>query len=119
MNRSAEVARDAILRYEGKKIRLYQDPHNPYESIYITAGVEQKKLTLLDEEYEHGPDGGYSYETFEFDEENTEKVFMFLCESELDPMDSLAGMLDYANRTRRFLEECNKRGIVYIRKLFL
>ncbi len=107
------TVKDVITAYEGTEKLLYQDPGNPYESIYIRAKVSDGLLTVTDSECEHGPDGGWSHRTLEFDKMNTEKVFLMLMERNPDPFGALKGMLSYQDRTGIFREMCDSRGIKY------
>lgn len=108
-----------IADYEGKRYTLYEDPYNPYESIYIRAAFENGCMVLTDDEYEHGPDGGWSCEAMEFDRENTRKVIAVLLERGYDPLAVLKSMLSYEQRTRTFKKLCEERDIPFIRKFFI
>lgn len=106
--------KETVAKYEGYEKTLFEDPSNPYESVYIRAEVSGGKLTVTDSECEHGPDGGWTHRTFLFDKENTEKAFAFLTEQGTDPFVKLSGMIDGNVRTRRFTEACDERGIEYL-----
>ncbi|MBR1759114.1 MAG: NAD(P)H-dependent oxidoreductase [Lachnospiraceae bacterium] len=103
----------AMPTMDRKEELLYSDPSNPYESIYIHAKIEDDCLTVVDSECEHGPDGGWSYRIITFDRENTVKAIDFLSQGGRDPFATLQRMLGYEQRTRKFREACDERGIQY------
>lgn len=106
-----------IASLDGQEKLLFSDPANPYESIYIRAAIFRGMLLVTDSECEHGPDGGWSHRTISFDGENTEKVLAFLRSRDSDPLRALAQMVGSSVRTRRFTDECDRRGIKYERRL--
>ena len=113
VGRDTPTVKDILAKFEGKERLLYSDPSNPYESIYIKAGIKNGLLTVTDSECEHGPDGGWSYERLVFDKINTEKALFMLLEKNSDPFDALKSMLTYKNRTQIFQNMCKSRGIRY------
>lgn len=102
-----------IAQLEGKKVMLYEDGSNPYESIYIRMEIKDGKLTVHDDECEHGPDGGWSWRWFEFDSENTRKVFAWLCEGGRNPVAVMTNMVGYEQRLSLFKQGCQERGIEF------
>jgi len=108
---------DWVSQYEGKQILLFEDRENPYESIYIKAGIAQGKLTMTDSECGHGPDGGWSFHYMEFDEDGTRSVMNFLSERGKEPFVVLKEMLNARDRMTLFADECKTRGIGFISKI--
>lgn len=111
------VKKYEVSQYEGKSCLLFEDKGNPYESIYIEGGIIKGELTLLDKECDHDPDGGgWSCRMVQFDAENTNKVFTFLCEKG-EPIEALKRMLNSRDRLGIFLAECGKREIKFTDQL--
>ena len=106
-----------ISTFEGRESLLYSDPSNPYESIYIRAGVKNGELTITDSECEHAPDGGWSHLMITFDKMNTQKVFLFLLKKNPNPFAALQSMFNYTDRTRMFQQACKDRGIQFTCRL--
>ncbi len=102
-----------MIQTEGRKEMLYSDPSNPYESIYIRASVTGGRLTIDDDECEHGPDGGWSYKSLKFDKENTRKLLAILSAGNRDPFQVLKGMVGYQQRTRLIEDKCQEWDIVF------
>lgn len=107
-----------ITQCEGESYLLYRDPSNPYEDITIKARIENRCLTVTDEEYAYGPDGGYSVREISFDRENTLKVMEMLWQPPQNPFNVLAKTMTYRDRTQPFRDACTERGIHFENRLF-
>ena len=102
-----------IMQSEGSEELLYSDESNPYESVCIRARIFGGALTVIDSECSHGPDGGWSHRILSFDRSGTEQVFDFLLDMLPSPFAALKRLVGYNDRTQRFAEECEKRGIAF------
>lgn len=107
-----------LAKYEGKELELFRSSSNPYETVSIRVQMDAGCMYLGDEETEHGPDYGHSIRIFNFDKDNTRKVFLVLSQSGMDPILKLKSMVDDIRRTQEFIRLCKENNIQYSSNLY-